>query len=419
MAKITEVLRNKNFFFLWIGQIISQFGDRLTQMALIYLIYKKAPGSAFELAKLFVFIIIPVFVVGPVAGAYSDRWNKKYTMIVSDLIRGILVLLIVVYCFLVPKLTPIFPIYIIVFVLFSMTRFFIPAKMSIIPDLVSQDKLLPANSLITTTGMIAAVLGLGIGGIFIMPIFGVKTGLIIDSITFFTSAALLSFMRVGYAKKEFKENIYDISREIGQAIKKSVFMEIKEGIRYLLQHKKMHFVIGILFLLWSAIGASYVVVIAFIQKTLGTATRHLGLLAIFFGLGLFLGSLIYGRLGHLFSKTRAMFLSLTLGGIALVQFIIFVVAYPYFYIATSLAAFFGLFIAPIMISSNTIVHELMPEELRGRAFSSLEAVMHLAFLIFMLLVSVLAEFIDTSYILISVGVLCVYAGIFGLRKVRG
>ncbi len=425
MAKITEILKNKNFFFLWSGQIISQFGDRLTQMALIGLIYKRAPGSAYELAKLFTFVIIPVFVIGPVAGVYSDRWNKKYTMIISDLIRGVLVFFVALYCFLAPKFTPIFPVYIIVFIAFSMTRFFLPAKMSIIPDLVSQEELLLANSLITTTGMIAAVLGLGIGGIFILPIFGVKTAFVIDSTTFFVSALFISFMRIDYRRGEFKKNIYYISREIGQvsreigeAIKKSVFMEIKEGIGYLLQHRKMHFIIGTLFLLWSAIGASYIVVIVFVQQTLGTATKHLGLLAVFFGTGLFIGSLAYGRFGHLFSKTKAIFLSLALSGIVIVQFVIFVMAYPVFHVVAGLAAIFGLFVAPIMISSNTIVHELMPEELRGRAFSSLEAVMHLAFLIFMLLVSILAEFIDTSYILIVVGVLCGYAGIFGLRRIN-
>lgn len=416
MPKITDILKNKNFFFLWLGQIISQFGDRLTQMALIGLIYKKAPGSAYELAKLFTFVIIPVFMIGPVAGAYSDRWNKKYTMIISDLIRGALVFFIVIYCFLIPKFTPIFPVYIIVFILFSMSRFFLPAKMSIIPDLVSQDKLLLANSLINTTGMIAAVLGFGIGGIFILPVFGIRGGFFIDSMTFFISAFFLSFMKVDYKKGALGDNIYYIGRGIKEAIKKSVFMEIKEGVVYLLGHRKMHFVIGTLFLLWSVIGASYVVAIVFIQQALGTATRHLGLLAVFFGLGLFLGALVYGRFGHLFSKTKAIFLCLALSGVAIIQFVIFTIAHPVFYLVGALAAVLGLFIAPIMISSNTIVHELIPEELRGRAFSSLEAVMHLAFLIFMVLASVLAEIIPIWYVLITVGALCSFAGISGLKR---
>lgn len=419
MAKITEILKNRNFLFLWLGQIISQFGDRLTQMALIGLIYKRAPGSPFELAKLFTFVIIPVFVIGPIAGAYSDRWNKKYTMIVSDLVRGILVLLIFAYYFVVPTLKPIFPIYIIVFIIFSSTRFFIPAKMSIIPDLVSEDKLLLANSLITTTGMIAAVLGLGIGGVFILPLFGVKAALLIDAATFFASAVLLWFIKIAYDRKEFAKNIYRIGKEITQAIKSSLFAEIKEGVRYLLGHRKMHFVIGILFLLWSAIGASYPITITFVQDTLGTVTKHLGILIMFFGAGLFVGALSYGKLGHKFSKTKVIFLSLSFSGFVLALFIFCLKNHIPIFVVKGIVALFGLSIAPIMISANTIVHELIPENLRGRAFSSLEAVMHLAFLIFMLLASILAETMDTSHILIAVGALCVCAGVFGLRRARG
>ena len=74
--------------------MISQFGDRLNQMALIALVYQKSPGSTIELAKLALFIIIPVFIIGPIAGAYVDRWNRKHIMIVSDLLRGLLVLFI-------------------------------------------------------------------------------------------------------------------------------------------------------------------------------------------------------------------------------------------------------------------------------------------------------------------------------------
>ena len=83
-----------------------------------------------------------------------------------------------------------------------------------------------------------------------------------------------------------------------------------------------------------------------------------------------------------------------------------------------MAFIFGSSIAPIMISSNTITHELIPQEARGRIFSSLEAVMHLAFLIFMFLASLAAEVIDSSYILLIVGCLCIYAGFAGLYKMK-
>ena len=231
MSKFSNILKNRDFFLLWLGQIVSQFGDRLTQMALIALVYKKAPGSSFELAKLFAFVTIPALIIGPVAGVFSDRWDKRYTMIVSDIVRGLLVVFIVLYCFLVPDIQPTYPIYIAVFIIFSMTRFFLPAKMSIIPDLVSQDELLLANSLITTTGMIAAVLGLGLGGIFLLPAFGVKVGLVIDAFTFFLSAFLIFLINTSPEKRYSRDSIYKIIKEFTHAIKTSVIDEIREGVK--------------------------------------------------------------------------------------------------------------------------------------------------------------------------------------------
>ena len=156
MAKFREILKNKNFFLLWLSQIISQFGDRLNQMALIALIYSRAPGSTWEMAKLLSFTIIPVFIIGPVAGVYVDRWSRQRTMFVCDLARACLVFIIAFYLL---NLKPIFPIYIAIFFVFSVGRFFVPAKMSIIPSLVKKSDLLLANSLVHTTGIFDGCFG--------------------------------------------------------------------------------------------------------------------------------------------------------------------------------------------------------------------------------------------------------------------
>ena len=72
-----------------------------------------------------------------------------------------------------------------------------------------------------------------------------------------------------------------------------------------------------------------------------------------------------------------------------------------------------MFTSPIVVSSNTLVHEALPEDIRGRVFSSLEAVAHLGFLVFMLLTSLLAEFIDRMWILIFVGIIFTACGVTG------
>jgi MFS transporter, DHA3 family, macrolide efflux protein len=419
MAKLRNILKDPNFLFLWLGQIISQFGDKFAMMALVGLVSKRAPGSTYEMAKLFMFVIIPVFLIGPVAGVYSDRWSRKWTMILSDAIRGILVLSIVVYWAIVPSLKPVFPVYIIVFLIFAVTRFFIPAKMAIVPELLTEEKILEGNSLMHITGMIASALGFGLGGIMVsLPSIGVRGGLIIDALTFFLSAVLLMFIRNKENIKVAKESIYEMGRNVKNIIKQSVFDEIKYGIRHIINQRKMHFVIALLFILASGVGASQVVLIVFIQNSLASITKDLGLLIMFFGVGLFAGAVAYGKFGKNLSRVRAILLSLLLGGIFLLQFLVFVHTFANFALAAAIAFFFGAAISPIIISSNTIVHELIPEDAHGKVFSSLEAVMHLAYLIFMFISAILAEIIGSFNILLIVGVIFVLVGMLGIRRSR-
>ena len=190
MARYTSILKNKNFFLLWIGQIISQFGDRLTQMALIGLVYARTPGSAFALAKAMLFVIVPVFFIGPVAGVYVDRWDRKRTMIFADILRAFLVFLIPV-CFVYLKL--ITPIYILVFLVFSTTRFFLSSKLSILPDLVAERDLLKANSLISTTRIVASIFALVPAGLLVGMVGSIKS-FYIDSVTYIASAVALAMI---------------------------------------------------------------------------------------------------------------------------------------------------------------------------------------------------------------------------------
>ena len=180
MARLREVLKNRNFFLLWSGQIISQLGDRLGQMALIAFVYLRAPGSTLQIAKILSFTIIPVFIIGPLAGVYVDRWDRRRTMYVCDFLRSLLVFTIPLFLFYAKNLAPI---YLIIFIAFSIGRFYVPAKLSIIPDLVDKKDLLVANSLINTSGMIAAILGFGISGVLVEKL-GAKSGFYLDSLSF-------------------------------------------------------------------------------------------------------------------------------------------------------------------------------------------------------------------------------------------
>ncbi len=369
-------------------------------MALIGFVYLKAPGSAFEIAKVLSFTIIPVFLIGPLAGVYVDRWDRRRTMYVCDLLRTVLVLTIPLFLFYTKYMSPI---YLIIFVVFCLGRFFVPAKLSIIPDLVDKKDLLIANSLVNITGMIAAILGFGISGV-LVEWWGARSGFYLDALSFLVSGLLIFLIT---KRSGASMNLKKVSKEIVEVIKKSVLQEIKDGTLYFVNNKDIRFAAGVTFILWSALGAIYVVLIVFVQKTLHSATKDLGLLVMFLGIGLFLGSLIYGRFGQRLSHYKIIFASLFFSGIMLVVFALTIHYYPYFLVAAMLAFLLGLLVSPIMIASNTIIHNVSENEMRGKIFSSMEIVMHVGFLLFMFISGLLAERFSQTLILVVVG--CVFS----------
>mgnify|MGYP003823686447 FL=1 len=381
-------------------------------MALIAFVYSRAPGSAYEIAKILSFTIIPVFLIGPIAGAYVDRWDRRKTLFVCDFMRAALVLTIPVFLFYSKNLTWI---YLIIFVVFSIGRFFVPAKLSIVPELVEQKDLLIANTLVNTTGMIAAVLGFGVSGV-IVEWLGARSGFYLDSLSFLVSGALIFLIAKKYSSQ--RSNVKIDGREIVNVIRKSILAEVKDGIIYFIKNKEIRFTAWVIFALWAALGSTYVVIIVFVQKTLHSATKDLGLLVMFLGVGLFMGSLVYGRFGQRLSHFKTIFSSLVLSGAMLVIFAVMVHQYSNFIIAAIFAFLLGIAISPIMIATNTIVHNASSSSMLGKIFSSLEIVMHLGFLIFMFVSSILAEKFSPFIILVIVGSAIMFLGLINLAYQR-
>ncbi|MFH1664684.1 MAG: MFS transporter [Candidatus Omnitrophota bacterium] len=414
MIRFRDVLFRKNFFSLWCGQIISEFGDRLNQMALISLVYSKSPGSVMAMAKLLFFIVIPVFVIGPVAGVYVDRWDRKKVMIIADVLRGVLVLCIPF--FVIFNMT--LPIYIVVFLMFSATRFFLPSKLALIPAIVSEEKLMVANSLSNVTRMIATILGFALAG-FIVKWVGHMWGFYLDSISYFVSAALILLITPRKDLKDVKSDIRLTRELIGHSIRRNVWSDIGEGFRHMMGKDKMKVVTSTLILLMAGAGSIFCVIIVFVQETFGSITEALGILGVFLGVGLFAGTMIYGRFGQNLSKIRTMFTCFALSGVAIGMFAVYAQRSPVFFSAGLMIMLAGASAAPILTCTNTLIHVLVPDDVRGRIFSSMEAVMHTAFLIFMFLTAYLSRYLSNFTILLASGIVFSTVGVIGQVVTRG
>jgi len=312
------------------------------------------------------------------------------------------------------------PIYILVFIIFSITRFFLPSKLSIIPDIVKKDKLLLANSLTSTTRMIATIIGFGFGGM-IVAWFGAKGGFYIDSITYFVSALMVSFVALRLKESVRAPGPTPTEKFSKILLKKTVVGDIKDGLLYLRGHRDIRMVANTLFLMMAGVGSLYIIIIVFVQEVLHSSTEHLGLLAMFLGIGLFLGSLLYGRFGTRLCKKKVINFGLFVTGLAVCTFSIGLISYPNFFTAAFLTTLIGIFASPIIVSSNTLLHEVMADGMRGRIFSSLEIIMHIGFLVFMVLTSLVAEWVRKELILVAIGTTFSLIGLVKLirERVRG
>ena len=415
MIKLLFDPKSRNFQRLWLAQLVSQFGDRINQLALVGLMAERVPGSAMELAKLMAFTIVPVFLVQPFAGVFVDRWDRRTTLLICDVVRGLLVLSIPFAFFAGQSMIPI---YVVVFLAFCFSRFYSPAKMSIIPDLVEKESLLMANTLVSTTGMVAFVLGCALGG-FLVDRYGARNGFIIDGATFLVSAALVFSIDISIKLKMDKNSILKVSKEIIGPIRRSVWSELGEGLRYLAHNKELRLIIAMISTILAAAGAVYVVIIVFIQESFQSVTRDLGVLAVCLGAGLFLGAVLYGKWGKRLVWYKTMFWSMFTGGALLTAFALMVHFDPRLTAAMVLALALGIVTGPMFITANTIIHVVSDEHMRGKVFSALEIVIHGAFLAAMLVSSWLAEFTPKAWILAGVGMICAAIGLLGLRMKSG
>jgi len=406
--------KSRDFSRFWFAQLVSQFGDRVYQMALVGMMTAFHPGSVMEMSKLFSFAIVPAFIIGPIAGVYIDRWDRRTTLFISYFIQGILILLAAFYLI---RLRSIWPMYLVVFVVACLSRFYIPAKMSFIPEIVHKDDLHVANSLSTITGMIAGGLGVLLGS-WIVEHTGFLAGFCWDTVCYFLSAALVFSITELHYRLPNKEAFIGGTKEMIKT-QKSVWHEILDGIHYIRSQKEISFIFWTMFILLAAVGAIYVVIIVFIQQSFHSVTKDLGFLAVSSTLGLFLGSLSYGKWGQKIAAYRVIFWSLILGGVMVVLFTCIVQLTHSHLWALVLSFILGLVVGPVMVAPNTVINKICAMEMSGKVFAAMEFVVYLAFLLAMMTSSFLSEHIERLWILVGVGIIFMIVGLVGLLHVKG
>jgi MFS family permease len=393
---------NGSFSALWTGQLISLFGDRVHQIALAFLVLGLT-NSPLAMAMVFVAATLPNLLLSPIAGAYVDRWNQRDVMVVSDLLRAAAVLLIPIVA-----VTNIFLVYPFVFLVTSVSIFFRPARVAILPRIVRQDELLTANSALWAGETFADIIGYPLAGIFVAFLGdALPLAFWLDAATYGASAVLIASIFVPPLRRGARE------AEEAEGKPSGVFAEMREGFQFLRRDRVLFAnTIQAVFAQF-AIGALTVLTPVLVRDVIADPhvepTAAWAFLETAIGAGNLAGGLALGAIGARLAKGRTVILGYVLWGLSMVA-----VAFA----GNLLLAFGILFGAGIanmifVIPSQTLFQERTPAELIGRVVSFRFALVFGSMTLAMGVGGLLAQVVGVVPVLAISGLVSIAAGLAG------
>ena len=391
---------NGSFSALWSGQLISLFGDRLNQLALVAVV-AISTGSALATGLVFFAATLPNLLLSPIAGTFVDRWDHKEVMVVSDILRAAIVLVLPI-----AAVTNIVLVYPLIFLVTSISVFFRPARVAILPQIVPEEDLLSANSALWVGETIADVIGYPLAGVFVALLgTAVPIAFWVDSATYLASAALLATIVVQARARSTND---------GVARRPNFIAELTAGWHFLrketvllantLQGAAGQFSLGIAI----ALTPSFVQV-AFNQSGFGWQAAY-GFLETGLGLGNLLGGFLIGLIGARFAKGRMVIVGYAAWGLLIFLFAL-TSNLP---IALGLAFGQGVANMVFIIPSQTLFQERTPPELMGRVVSFRFALVFGSMTIAMALGAVLGQMLGPAPVIATFGLVTAVAGLAGL-----
>ena len=350
-----ELLRTRSFGLLFSGQAISQIGDSMNKVALLWFVYELT-GSAFKMTVIGLLQTIPPLVFGPLIGVYLDRMKKKPVMIWVDLIRtGLVMLIPLLYAM---EALTLERLYVLVFATSIVSTVFGPALASAVPLLVPRARLTAANALIQSTTNIGLLIGPAVSGVGIAMI-GAHNVLYLDAATFMVSALCLMPIRL-------HETLQARARLADRA---TILQDLLVGFRFVFVQHRTVLLLMLTAALYSLGASAFVFLLpVFATQLLDASAVELGWLWSSLGIGMLAASawLAWINQGDLQNRLRLISAALAVGAVAVCT--LGMLQAPV--MAAALIIVFGGSTAVFTPVVWAMLQELTPEPLLGRVFTT-------------------------------------------------
>jgi len=400
MTQLSGFFTNRNISYLWSGQLVSQAGDSITHMAVIWLMLELT-GSPSLTGFIAFAATAPALLFGLFAGVLADRYRRRTLMLISDLARMFLILLIPL-AYMGDILSP-WVLAAIVFVAASFGTLFNPSRDAIIPELVEKPQLLKVNSMMQSTGYMAYFVGLFGAGL-LLNIFGVVNLFFIDSITFGISFLLV--YRIAYLRPKVRAVTYD-NRHL---------TELKRGLHYVWQEDRRLFWIIMVTALnnFFIMGPAVVGTPLLIKDVWQGSGQDFAFIESSYGVGMLLATIIVYRLASKYKKGTWLMLGLIYDGLTFIPlFWVGKLAMDPFWLTIAIIFVHSLGIPFIQVTRTSLVHSIVPGHMQGRVFSMINIAVVGMLSISVALTGIVAEWISPGTIFLIIGIGAAISGMIG------
>ncbi|MFQ9980786.1 MAG: MFS transporter [Finegoldia magna] len=388
-----KMIKNKNFYVLLLGRLITNFGDSLYAIASTLLVYQMSGSTVYSGITLF--LTSSTAIIQLLLSPILDKINMKKFLILSQLIQAILILIIPALYYL-EKLN-VYHIMIIMPIISLINQLVYPGQISLLPKILSEKELVKGNSLMTMAYQGSNAIFDTLAG-FIISIFGFMTAFYADSVSFMLTGLLFCILSKNLSHYNQRKNRAD-----GSVIKNH-FKDLKDGLDLFKDSRIFALVIGVVFINFSATSISAVLP-AFAKDEIFYSLMLAGM-----GAGVLLGSLFAG-----FPKLK----NISLGKLYVYGMIIVALAWisvSYFgtniKVAVVLYAL-GWFVAGIVnVYAQTMVQMIVPSDKIGSAMGAMVGISTFMAPLGALLGGYLGEYLSSPKAILIVSVIILVVSIY-------
>jgi dTMP kinase len=393
-----EYFRNRPFRLLWSGHSISSLGDWVATFGLMLYVQELTRGSSIEglaISGILGFRILPALIAAPIASTVADRFDRRKTMIVTDVARAALIAL-------VPFTPNLAGVYALAFFLEGTSLVFLPARDAIVPNIVPERALAGANGLIMIAqwGTIPIAGGLvvaadaGARALVDSPVIGplarqhFALPFFFDAVTFLISAYAISRIPA-HIGRVTRRSMPDVRHDPLHALQ----ADLGEGTRYILKERGARGVFVGMMLATGAGGALFSLGIPYVKTTLRASDSVFGALIACWGVGMALGAYAAQKS----SRRESELFRLGLGGCGAILIVMALIPKPWLALLVSVG--FGAGLSLAIVLGITIAQREAPPDLRGRVMAAVHVVSRVCLILGAVVVGGLAALLDRTKIL--------------------